>query len=485
MWKTGDVFLKEQVEALHIAVIGDMMVDQYISGEVSRISPEAPVPVNKVRSNRSVLGGAANTAANLKTLGCHVYVAGAYGDDSNGRELIRLLGKSGIEYAGMRQVKDFRTTTKIRILGARQQMLRLDFEEPLPSAQEMDGPVIRWLDKLASERLDCIVISDYGKGIATSSLCQRVIQKGADLGIPVMIDPKGADWSKYRGAYGITPNLKELSQCCHESIPNEDEAVEKAARQILTAYHIRCLFVTRSEKGITAVTKDSCMHRASAAQDVFDVSGAGDTAMSVLAAASAVHMDTATKLELANMAAGIAVSKVGTYQVKKEELLAAWNRTGHTPSAVKTRSLEEMLAQIERWREQNETIVFTNGCFDILHRGHVTYLRQAATLGSHLIVGLNSDESVQRLKGKGRPILSETDRAFMLEAFAFVDGVIIFPEDTPERLLSLIKPDVLVKGGDYKKENVIGSRYAGKVEILPFVKGYSTTNIIEKIRRLT
>ncbi|MDY6084846.1 MAG: D-glycero-beta-D-manno-heptose 1-phosphate adenylyltransferase [Dialister sp.] len=484
MWKTGDVFLKEQVDNLHIAVIGDMMVDQYISGEVSRISPEAPVPVNKVCSNRSILGGAANTAANLKTLGCHVYVAGAYGDDINGRELIKLLGDSGIEYAGMQRVKGFRTTTKVRILGARQQMLRLDFEEPLPAA-ELDGPIMKWLDGLASKKLDCIVISDYGKGIAVPSLCQKLIQKGAALGIPVMIDPKGADWDKYRGAYGITPNLKELSECCHEIVPNEDDLVEKAARQILAAYDIRCLFVTRSEKGITAVTKDSCIHRASAAQDVFDVSGAGDTAMSVLAAASAVHMDTVTKLELANMASGIAVSKVGTYQVKKDELQAAWNQAGHNRSAVKTCSLGQLLAQIALWRQRKETIVFTNGCFDILHRGHVTYLRQAASLGAHLIIGLNSDESVKRLKGEERPILSERDRAFMLEALAFVDGVIIFSEDTPEKILSRIRPDVLVKGGDYKKEDVAGREYAGRVEILPLVKGYSTTNIIEKIKKLT
>lgn len=484
MWKTGDVFLKEQVDNLHIAVIGDMMVDQYISGEVSRISPEAPVPVNKVCSNRSILGGAANTAANLKTLGCHVYVAGAYGDDINGRELIKLLGDSGIEYAGMQRVKGFRTTTKIRILGARQQMLRLDFEEPLPAA-ELDGPIMKWLDGLASKKLDCIVISDYGKGIAVPSLCQKLIQKGAALGIPVMIDPKGADWGKYRGAYGITPNLKELSECCHEIVPNEDDPVEKAARQILAAYDIRCLFVTRSEKGITAVTKDSCIHRASAAQDVFDVSGAGDTAMSVLAAASAVHMDTVTKLELANMASGIAVAKVGTYQVKKDELQAAWNQAGHNRSAVKTCSLGQLLAQIALWRQRKETIVFTNGCFDILHRGHVTYLRQAASLGAHLIIGLNSDESVRRLKGEERPVLSERDRAFMLEALAFVDGIIIFSEDTPEKILSRIRPDVLVKGGDYKKEDVAGREYAGRVEILPLVKGYSTTNIIEKIKKLT
>lgn len=484
MWKTGDHFLKTQIENLHIAVIGDMMVDQYITGDVNRISPEAPVPVNRVRQTRSVLGGAANTAANLKTLGCHVYVAGAYGDDETGKKLLSLFAESGIDSTGMQLVERFKTTAKIRILGARQQMLRLDFEEMLPLTEDLEASILHWLNTLSTQKLDCIVISDYGKGIAAPSLCQAVIQKGKSLGIPVMIDPKGADWSKYKGAYGITPNLKELGECCHEMLPNEDDAVEKAGRKAAADYDISCVYVTRSEKGITAVTKDACTHRASVAQDVFDVSGAGDTAMSVLAGASAVHMDTVTKLELANTASGIAVSKVGTYQVKRKELLAAWNKAGNKRLAGKKCSLGQLLEQIETWRESGETVVFTNGCFDILHRGHVTYLQQAASLGNHLIVGLNSDASVKRLKGDSRPILSENDRAFMLEALACVDAVVIFTEDTPKELLSKIRPDILVKGGDYKAEDVVGREYSGSVQILPFVSGYSTTAIIKKIKHL-
>ena len=475
-------FLNHDMLHTKVAVIGDVMTDRYITGSVNRISPEAPVPVNLVQSERSVLGGAANTAANLSSLGCQVYMAGMRGDDRNGTLLAELLQKAGIDDGGLLVSPGYQTTTKVRILGARQQMMRLDFEEKRSPSPEEERMLLTWLDGLLRSGLGAIVLSDYGKGMITKEVAQQVIQKGASYHVPVLVDPKGSDWTKYEGAYGITPNLKELSDCAGDEIPNEEKAIETEGEAIRKKFHISHVFVTRSEKGITCLSDAGAIHRASVAQDVFDVSGAGDTVMAVTAAAISCKLPMETVLELANLAAGIAVSKVGTYQVKREELLKACGDREVLPRREGSISWEEATRQVQAWKAKGHVVVFTNGCFDILHRGHVTYLEEAARLGDHLIVGLNSDASVKRLKGPSRPINGEQDRAFMLSALRCVDDVVIFGEDTPEELLSHIKPDILVKGGDYKPEEVAGRQYAGKVEILSFVDGYSTTGTIRKIK---
>lgn len=482
MKETGERFLREGILGVKVAVIGDVMTDRYISGSVRRISPEAPVPVNLVTGERFVLGGAANTAANLASLGCGVYIMGMIGKDSDGQILKDLLEKAGIDDRGILCKEGYHTTSKIRILGARQQMLRLDFEEKKSPDEKDCGFLLDRLEALFREGISCVVISDYGKGMITDALSRAVIRKAGERNIPVLVDPKGSDWAKYEGAYGITPNLKELSDCIGREIPNEEEAVEEAGREIREKFRLTHLFVTRSEKGITAVSEDSIIHRASEAQDVFDVSGAGDTVMAVTAAATAASVDMETLLELANCAAGIAVSKVGTYQVKREEVLDAWQERDALRMVYCPLTREEAADKVRRWKAAGETVVFTNGCFDILHKGHVTYLQQAASLGDHLIIGLNSDASVKRLKGPERPVNGEADRSFMLAALRCVDEVVLFEEDTPEELLSVLRPDILVKGGDYKAEEVAGRQYAGKVEILPFVDGYSTTHMIERIR---
>ncbi len=481
MKQDGERFLSQDILHIKVAVIGDMMTDRYVMGAVNRISPEAPVPVNLVKSQRSVLGGAANTAANLASLGCHVYVAGMRGKDTNGDVLSKLLQEAGIDSTGLLLADQYQTTTKVRILGARQQMMRLDFEEKKSPTQEEQDALLSWLEKLLQQGLQSIVLSDYGKGMITDDVAQAVIQKAAPYQVPVLVDPKGSDWTKYTGAFGITPNLKELSDCAGCDIPNEEGPIETIGEEIRKKFHLTHLFVTRSEKGITCLSENGAIHRASVAQDVFDVSGAGDTVMAVTAAAVADGIDMETTLELANRAAGIAVSKVGTYQVKREEVLEAWRGDGHISSAYHPLSWEEAEKQVQVWKDKGETVVFTNGCFDILHRGHVTYLQQAAQLGDHLIIGLNSDASVQKLKGPTRPINGEADRAFMLAALRCVDGVVIFGEDTPEKLLSHLQPDILVKGGDYKPEEVAGRQYAKQVKILTFVDGYSTTKTIERI----
>ena len=476
MRQEGERFLKEQITRMHVAVIGDIMLDKYISGQVSRISPEAPVPVNLVRTERSVLGGAANTAHNLAALGCHVYIAGVTGADDSGSEVSALLSDAQVDKSGVFTLAEYKTTTKVRILGARQQMMRLDFEEPCRAGSVIEQKIFSWVQNLAGQHMDSIVISDYGKGLITPSLAQQIITYARERGIPVLVDPKGSNWDKYDSAYAITPNLKELS--------DEDGAVEEAGRAVLEKYHLDNLLVTRSEKGISSVQNDRVTHCPAKAQDVFDVSGAGDTVMAVLAAAVGSGLDTETILNLANTAAGISVSRVGTYSVKREEVLARWKEeeggVRHTEGAV---SWEEAEAMISYWKSRGEKVVFTNGCFDILHRGHLTYLAEAAELGDHLIIGLNSDDSVRRLKGSHRPVNGEADRAFMLSALRFVDAVVLFSEDTPEKLLSCLKPDILVKGGDYQPEEVAGRQYAGEVRILPFVDGYSTTDIIAKIKK--
>lgn len=482
MQQTGEYFLNEQVQNVQVAVIGDMMTDRYIFGNVNRISPEAPVPVNLVTSQRHVLGGAANTAANLASLGCKVYAAGMIGEDGDGKILLDLMRKSSIDGSGLIQRSDYHTTTKVRILGARQQMLRLDFEEKTDCDEKEAKQIIYWLEDLLQKGVQCIVISDYGKGLITPFVSQWIIKTAKKYHVPVLVDPKGSDWTKYEGAYGITPNLKELSECVGYEVQNENEAVERFGKQVREKFQLDHLFVTRSEKGITSISENSIVHRASVAQDVFDVSGAGDTVMAVLAAATASKVDEETTLELANCAAGIAVSKVGTYQVKREEVLEAWKKgvKGKEYSTVLT--AEEMKAKIRAWQKAGDVVVFTNGCFDILHRGHLTYLQKAASLGNHLVIGLNSDASVKRLKGEERPINTEEDRALMLTSLRFVDDVVIFTEDTPEKLLSELRPDILVKGGDYKAEEVLGREFVKKVEIIPFVDGYSTTHTISKIK---
>ncbi len=483
MKQEGTIFLREQVGKVRAAVIGDVMLDRYVSGSVNRISPEAPVPVALVQSERSVLGGAANTAANLAALGCQVSMAGLAGEDESGHILQSLFTEAGIDGSGVLVRGGYSTITKMRILGARQQMLRLDFEQIVPLDEEGLASVLRWLDERQAQGLDCIVLSDYGKGFITPQLAEAVIRRGHGWKIPVLVDPKGSDWRKYTGAYGITPNLKELSDCCGAAIPNEDEAIERAGVMVRERYHLKYLFVTRSEKGITSIGAKEIIHCPAMARDVFDVSGAGDTVMAVLAAALAAGKDSETALKLANTAAGIAVSRVGTYPVKRAEVLDAWESEGRDlRKHYRPLTWEEAEQKIARWREKGETVVFTNGCFDILHRGHVTYLQQAAALGDHLLVGLNSDDSVRRLKGPERPINGERDRAFMLAALRFVDDVVVFGEDTPRELLSRLRPDILVKGGDYRADEVAGREYAGRVEILPFVDGYSTTRTIERIR---
>ena len=481
-----DNFLNNVLPKLRIAVIGDIMVDRYVFGKVERISPEAPVPVNRVEHVKSVLGGAANVASNLANLDCNVYLAGLIGDDDNARLLRRLLEEEGINGYGMVARTGHATTTKMRILGARQQMVRLDFEEVTPLNDEETAELATWLDGCISAGLDGIILSDYKKGVLTEKVASQIIETAKAAHIPVLVDPKGKDWTKYEGADFVTPNMKELSECIGRDVANEGAAVVAAATELLSQYDFKNLMVTRSEKGITVINKDGKVwNNPATAQEVFDVSGAGDTVAAAFLSAIAGHLSIRTGLQIANAAAGIVVRKVGTYPIHRSEMIKLWSEW-QPPRWAPYRPLDwdQTAAKIRQWQGKGETVVFTNGCFDILHRGHVLYLQQAAMLGDHLIVGLNSDASVKRLKGETRPLVRQEDRAVIMSALGCVDEVVIFDEDTPHELLSVLKPDILVKGGDYKADEVVGREFVKRVEIISFEEGYSTTGLVNKIAQL-
>lgn len=478
-------FLTDKIQQLRIAVIGDVMLDRYFHGEVKRISPEAPVPVTKINRINSVLGGATNVAANLAHLGCKVFMGGITGEDENRQLLEKLMEEAGIDYSGLVSSPLRKTITKLRVLGGQQQMLRLDFEEVGDLFPQEREALTAWLDRLLETGLDGVIVSDYAKGVCASGFVQDVIAKAHAKAVPVLIDPKGADWSKYAGCDFITPNLKEMCEAAGCAKDNEDAAVMDMAQSARTLFNIKNVVVTRSEKGMTLVNDKEVIHSPATAIEVFDVSGAGDTVAATLLAGVAGKLSLQEAVYMANRAAGIVVAKVGTYPVHRDELLKdLLTEERKQGRGYRTLSWEEIASLAATWKAAGETVVFTNGCFDIIHVGHVTYLEKARNLGKHLIVGLNTDASVQRLKGVTRPLVHELDRARVLAALACVDAVVLFDQDTPTELISQIRPDILVKGGDYKPEEVAGREYAGEVQIIDFEDGYSTTNVVNKIAEL-
>ncbi len=468
--------MKLNFSTVNVLVVGDMMLDIYYTGDVSRISPEAPVPVVKISDTTNRLGGACNVANNLSHIGSNVRLLGLASDDSYGKILKKMLDDIKVSY----QLYNFleNTTSKLRVIGSRQQIARLDFEDDTV----LDKPSIDEITKDIKKDLalnDVIIISDYGKGFCTDEICASIISEAKKISKPVIIDPKGSDWTKYTGATVVTPNVKELGVVANISIKNTDEDVLKYGRIIKDKYDIEYLIVTRSDQGITVITSDYVKTFKAESKEVFDVSGAGDTVVSILAVSFALNYDIAETIELANRAAGIVVGKAHTVPVTIDELKESYNLVEHS-KMITEKNLEDVLTY---YRDRGKKIVFTNGCFDILHIGHVKYLQASKEVGDILIVGLNSDKSVKILKGNDRPINNQADRATLLSAFSFIDHVIIFDDETPTQLIKTIKPDVLVKGGDYKLEEVVGREYATKVVLIDFVEGYSSTNIINKISK--
>ena len=461
-----------------VVVVGDLMLDRYVYGDIERISPEAPVPVLRRGRSAQMAGGAGNVAANVASLGGRPRLVAVVGDDAEGRELWALLDAAGLPAEGLAVDAGRHTSVKTRLIAQRQQVLRLDAESLGP----LDPALQARLEDAFTQALDgahAAVLSDYGKGVLEGGLAERLIARAGAAGVPVLVDPKG-DFGRYAGADFVTPNRRELAEAAGTPA-DTDREVEAAGRTLMSRHGFRAVVATRSERGLSVVRPDCALHAPTQAREVFDVSGAGDTGVATLALALAGGAELEEAADLANAAAGVAVAKFGTAQVTAGELaetLRARSPGGEEGDA------DLLLAD---WRRRGLVIGFTNGCFDLLHAGHVTYLAWARARCDRLVVGLNDDGSVRRLKGEGRPINDAGSRRRVLEALRSVDLVIPFAEDTPEALIRRVAPDVLVKGADYTEGQVVGAEFVrargGRVELAPLLPGHSTTAIAARAGR--
>lgn len=464
----------------NILVIGDLMIDEYLWGSCERISPEAPVQVVDIKKQTAVLGGAGNVINNLVSLGAKVSVMSVIGNDEAGHELKSMLDKIGVKTFLVEQ-KGRKTSRKTRLMASHSQVVRYDKE----SKNDISFDSVKKLYSKLQEKInayDIILISDYAKGVLTNELIEKVITYANKNEVKVLVDPKGSDFTKYSGAYLLTPNKKEAEQASSMKIENDDTLKEVLENQKLEA-DLAVSLITLSENGIAVLIDDEVIIKPTVAREVYDVTGAGDTVLASLGFATALGYDIFTAIEFANLAAGVVVGKIGSATAtldETEEYQASLHKSS-IELGIKTR--KEIKKISNRLRDQNKKVVFTNGCFDILHKGHVSYLNTAKSFGDVLILGLNSDASVRRLKGESRPINCEDDRAYILSALECVDYVVIFDEDTPYELISKIKPDVLVKGADYEGKEVVGSDIAKETKLVTFVNGRSTTKTIEKIQK--
>lgn len=462
-----------------LLVIGDVMLDRYWHGAATRVSPEAPVPVVKVGNVEDRPGGAGNVALNIAALGSAARLIGIVGNDDTGQDLRSRLNAAGV-YCDFLVSEDKPTITKLRVISQHQQLIRLDFEQPFDAG---DVASINARAEAMIDDVQALILSDYAKGALQD--IQSLIKLGRSRNIPVIVDPKGTDFARYRGATLITPNLSELETvvgpCGHE-----DDLVNKGL-QLVSELELEALLVTRGEHGMTLIRPDSPeLHLPARAQEVFDVTGAGDTVISVLAAAMAAGDSLADATALANLAAGLVVGKLGTAAISGPELRRAVLADQNSGRGVMT--AEQLQIAVQDAKDHGETIVFTNGCFDVIHAGHVGYLAEARKLGDRLIVAINDDDSVRRLKGSGRPINPVERRMAVLAGLEAVDWVVSFSEDTPEELLHALKPEILVKGGDYTLEQVVGGEfvqsYGGQVKALDYLDNCSTSAIVEKMREV-
>lgn len=468
-----------------VLVVGDLMLDAYVWGEVGRVSPEAPVLVVRTGRRTANPGGAGNVLMNLVGLGVEAQAVGLVGRDEAGQRLTGLLQDSGVDTHGLVAVEGRPTITKTRIIGGHQQVLRLDEEPEGPVPPTVLDALLGAAHARLEAGIDAVILSDYAKGALTEAVCRSVIVEARARGVPVLVDPKGRDYAKYAHATALTPNRHELEGATGTTAADE-AGLGVAAAQLRAQVPLDFLVVTRGEQGISLFDAHGARHFPALAREVFDVSGAGDTVIATFTAGLAAGLGQDEALHLANLAAGVVVGKVGTVPIDRASLLAAIRAKEAIGASDKVLDLKGALHRVERWRSHGDSIVFTNGCFDLLHAGHVTLLGQAKGLGDRLVVGLNSDESVRRLKGVGRPVTPEDDRAHVLAALGSVDAVVLFGEDTPLGLIEALAPDVLVKGGDYQEDEVVGGDLVkargGHVALVPIVEGRSTTRIVSQLR---
>ena len=462
-----------------ILVIGDLMIDHYLWGKCERISPEAPVQVVEVENETTVLGGAGNVLNNLTTLGAKASVVSVVGDDENKEELFALLKAINVDYSDIIIQKGRKTSKKSRIIASSQQIIRYDKESKEDIEQTIQDELLNKLSNKIAD-FDAIILSDYGKGVLTPTLTQGIISLANKANKKVFVDPKGEDYTKYKGAYTLTPNKKEASVATKMHIKDE-KALKEALLKLKKECELDISLITLSEDGI-AIYDDELERFPTVAKEVYDVTGAGDTVIASLAFAIASGKTIQEACVFANLAAGVVVGKIGSATVSLDEIEEYESSLHKSSSESHIKTFDEIEKIVKRLKKEAKKIVFTNGCFDILHVGHVKYLEVAKSFGDVLIVGLNSDASVKRLKGESRPINNAEDRAYILAALEAVDYVVEFGDDTPYELIKMVAPDVLVKGGDYKGKAVVGTEFAKELKLVDFVDGKSTTKTIQKIQ---
>ncbi|MGZ9108993.1 MAG: D-glycero-beta-D-manno-heptose-7-phosphate kinase [Micavibrio sp.] len=478
-----------------VLVIGDIMLDRFVYGEVHRISPESPVPVLTVKREAMMLGGAGNVVSNLCGLGVRAQLVTLVGNDPEAGMVRQMVAECGGDGSMVMGSEDRPTIVKTRFLASNQQLLRTDYERNAPVAGELEKKIIV-LAEAAIEKAHAVILSDYGKGLLTAAVVQAAIRAAQKAGIPVLVDPKARDYAIYRGADIVTPNKKELAEAVGLPTGNDDEVIA-AAQVLIQTSGIQAVVATRAQDGMTVLQGgQNPVHLKTKAREVFDVSGAGDTVIATIAAALTAGASLYQAAALANFAAGVVVGKVGTAPVHKNELLEVLDNDDSTMSFDRTRQApladwDAAAAQIARWRARGLKVGFTNGCFDILHAGHVTYLNQARSRCDRLVVALNCDESVRRLKGENRPVNNEEARSRVLGALGSVDLVVLFGRnadeaDTPLQIIRKLTPDLLVKGADYTVDTVVGADYVistgGEVWLAPLEEGQSTTGTIRKMK---
>ncbi|MFY9107642.1 D-glycero-beta-D-manno-heptose-7-phosphate kinase [Aliarcobacter cryaerophilus] len=463
----------------NILVIGDLMIDHYLWGSCDRISPEAPVQVVNVKKESSVLGGAGNVINNLVTLGSIVDVISVIGNDSVANELKSLLEKIDVPTSNLVVENNRKTSKKSRLIASQQQVLRYDMESIDDINENSHKQIIQTLEKNI-DKYSSIILSDYGKGVLTTNLTKEIIKIANKNSIKVLVDPKGKDYSKYKGSYTLTPNKKEAMEATNIDIKDESSLIE-ALKSLKTQCELEVSLITLSEQGI-AIFDDELTIKPTVAREVYDVTGAGDTVIASIAFALGNNLDIKDAIYFANLAAGVVVGKIGSATTTLDEIYEYEYSLHKSNSTSHIKTFDEIKTLASKLHSQGKKIVFTNGCFDILHVGHVKYLEVAKSYGDVLILGLNADSSVRKLKGPSRPINTQDDRAYILASLESVDYVVIFEEETPYELIKLIKPHVLVKGGDYEGKEVVGQDIADELKLVQFVDGKSTTNTIKRIQ---
>ncbi len=469
--------LLNNISDARILCMGDIMLDRFIYGEVNRISPEAPIPVIKIAREKEMLGGVGNVVANITSLGAKTSILSIVGDDEVAKKISNKLYAIGVCDKGLIIDSSRPTSLKTRFISSGQQLLRTDMEDTKIISDNLTNIIYDKFTSMSDE-FDIVVISDYGKGAICSKLLAKIIKSGKK----VIIDPKGHDYSIYRDAYLITPNKKELSEASSMPTSTDDDVIE-AAKYLIKKFNIQNILATRSKDGMTIVSSDGYIkHIRAQAKEVFDVSGAGDSVVAAISVLLASGANLTEAAEIANIAGSIVVGKVGTATVGIDEVKEYISSSSVLENTFCDKiTTKEM---VERWRQKNLKLGFTNGCFDLIHPGHISLLKQAKSKCDKLIVGLNSDNSVKRLKGKDRPVQNEISRAMVLKAISYVDIVVIFEEDTPMELLQELQPDILIKGGDYSMSEVVGAdfvmSYGGEVFLADLKEGQSTTNMIKR-----